>query len=443
MFWTVLFLVGATFLIAFPRVGAGDPEWVTAGRSLGLKLEKRGSSMVMKGQVQGASVEIDAVYERGELLHRVQVGDVGIPESVSIHGRAADEMAGSARGEECTTGIPEFDRDIHVEGDPYAAFALLSVQGRKSAFELVTEFRAHVTRGRVIYRGLEVPGTANFLPLVLGRILAAARALSISDPGPYERLFRNVERDPAPRVRRKSLELLLDRHQAEPKTIRATELALHDADPRIRLIAGVQKGPDGSRTLCDLVESGSVPESIRARGLQVLLETMPWEAIHTTVARCLSPDTPEEVRNMAISRSGELRLATAVEALIGLTRHDDAETVSLSVLALGQIADPTAEPAILGLLDRIDQVPLQLKVVEALSTLGTARSVEPLLKLVGGTTIKTSAREAIRRIQSRLGDVDAGRLSIVESADGAGSLSLAPEPGGLSIPPQADVENAS
>jgi hypothetical protein len=26
MFWTVLFLVGATFLVAFPRVGAGDPS---------------------------------------------------------------------------------------------------------------------------------------------------------------------------------------------------------------------------------------------------------------------------------------------------------------------------------------------------------------------------------------------------------------------------------
>jgi hypothetical protein len=277
--------------------------------------------MVMKGHVAGASVEIDAVYERGELFHRVQIGDIGLPESVSIRGRAVDELAGPL-GQECTTGIPEFDRAIHVEGDPYEAFALLSVPGRKSAFELVTEFRARVTQGRVTYRGLEVPGTANFLPLVLGRILAAAKALSISDPGPYERLFRNVERDPAPRVRRKSLELLLERHEGEPKTHRATKLALNDADPRVRLIAGVKAGPDGSRALVELVESSAVPESIRARGLHVLLETMPAEGLHATIVRCLSPDSPEELRHTAISKAGELRLDSAVPALIrtGTTR---------------------------------------------------------------------------------------------------------------------------
>ena len=434
MFWAVLFLVGAAFLIAFPRVGAGDPEWVTAGRSLGLRLEKRGSSLVMKGQVQGANVAIDAVYERGELFHRVQIGDVAIPESVAIHGRGADELSGPPRGLECTTGIPEFDRAIRVEGDPYDAFALLTVQGRKSLVELVTKFRAQIIRGRIVYRGLEVPGTANFLPLVLGRILSAAQGLSTAVLSQKDRLVRNVESDPAPRVRRRSLELLLlEQHGADPSTARAVELALRDAEPSIRLIAGTRKGPEGLRTLCDLVESGSVPESIRARGLQVLLETMPSEAIHTTLARCLSPDTPEEVRNLAISASGELQLATALEALIGLTRHEDDETVSLSVLALSQIADPTAESALLGLLDRVDQVPLQVQIIEALSNLGTARSVEPLMKLVGGSMIKTGARQAIRRIQSRLGDVDAGRLSIIESADEAGSLSLAPDVGGLSI----------
>jgi hypothetical protein len=85
------------------------------------------------------------------------------------------------------------------------------------------------------------------------------------------------------------------------------------------------------------------------------------------------------------------------------------------------------------LLGQVVEAPLRLKIVEALAQLGTARAVEPLLKVVGGYLIKTGARDAIRRIQRRLGDVDAGRLSIVESADGSGSLSLAPDAGGLSI----------
>ncbi|MFC2171227.1 hypothetical protein ACFLU6_01190 [Acidobacteriota bacterium] len=54
-------------------------------------------------------------------------------------------------------------------------------------------------------------------------------------------------------------------------------------------------------------------------------------------------------------------------------------------------------------------------------------------------TVKRAARQAIERIQGRLGDVDAGRLSLATPAELDGGLSIAAETdkqGGLSFEPE-------
>ena len=74
--------------------------------------------------------------------------------------------------------------------------------------------------------------------------------------------------------------------------------------------------------------------------------------------------------------------------------------------------------------------------VEALAKLGTVRAVEPLFELAKKMRFGPSARTAIDSIQSRLGDVEAGRLSLAPTIDPDGALSLAGDPekaGGLSL----------
>jgi hypothetical protein len=66
-----------------------------------------------------------------------------------------------------------------------------------------------------------------------------------------------------------------------------------------------------------------------------------------------------------------------------------------------------------------------LTAVEALLDIGRRILVDPALR--------HAAQQAVARIQSRLGDVEAGRLSLAASSD-AGALSLSDAgPGGLSL----------
>lgn len=72
----------------------------------------------------------------------------------------------------------------------------------------------------------------------------------------------------------------------------------------------------------------------------------------------------------------------------------------------------------------------------ALATAGTIRAVAPLLPLTEGLLhgdVKEAAREAIRSIQARLGDAEAGRVSIAPVESSAGAVSLAGAGGEVSL----------
>jgi len=64
-------------------------------------------------------------------------------------------------------------------------------------------------------------------------------------------------------------------------------------------------------------------------------------------------------------------------------------------------------------------------VIESLGRIGSIRAVEPLAALAERGSLQSEARDAMRRIQARLGDVEAGRVSLVEDRGPEGALSLA------------------
>jgi hypothetical protein len=93
--------------------------------------------------------------------------------------------------------------------------------------------------------------------------------------------------------------------------------------------------------------------------------------------------------------------------------------------ALGVLGDPKAERTLVKLLGH-DSVEVKRAAATALASVGTVGAVEPLLACSEGMFIdgelKRAANQAISSIRSRLGHVEAGRLSLVEQRAGALSL---------------------
>jgi HEAT repeat protein len=105
-------------------------------------------------------------------------------------------------------------------------------------------------------------------------------------------------------------------------------------------------------------------------------------------------------------------------------------------MALGVLGDARAEPHLIELLRHADEK-VRMAAAAALGIVGGIQAVEPLLPLTKGLfngDLHAAARDAVRRIQSRLGDVEAGRLSVA-AAGPEGALSVSGEGGELSVAP--------
>ena len=142
------------------------------------------------------------------------------------------------------------------------------------------------------------------------------------------------------------------------------------------------------------------------------------------------------VQRMAIQCLGRLRPCPPVGSLVALLGTSDLATTLEVIQALQNIGDPAPEGGLIELLE--DDVPNRVKsaAIDALGRLGTIRAVEPLHELAKRLRFKRSAQGAIDSIQSRLGDVESGRLSLAPTIDPLGALSLAGDTdkaGGLSL----------
>jgi HEAT repeat protein len=168
----------------------------------------------------------------------------------------------------------------------------------------------------------------------------------------------------------------------------------------------------------------------------------------------LAASSPPALLPALIEGAGLHGQASVLERLLGrLDQLDDQTAVSFAH-TVDRIGSPEAEPGLLSLLGRASDA-VRTAAAGALARVGTVRAVEPLLALTSGLltapSLKRAAREAVERIQGRLGDAEAGRLSLVVPAEEAGSLSLAgaePEPAGeLSLlerepaPPEPEISN--
>ncbi len=207
--------------------------------------------------------------------------------------------------------------------------------------------------------------------------------------------------------------------------------ALKHSDAELRRLALRGLGPESIDPLLEMVAKDREPQ-LRAEAL-THLAAFAGERLWPVLAGALRSEH-QEVRRAAVEAAGRTHDLASVPPLLALATDADPATVQAVAEALGKLGDPQAGPTLLRLLGH-DSIEVRRAAVTALGLAGTIAAVEPLLGVSEGMLadgeLQQAAREAVARIQSRLGNAEAGRLSLSEHEQRSGALSLtdAPLPG--------------
>ena len=243
--------------------------------------------------------------------------------------------------------------------------------------------------------------------------------------------------DPSSGVRLQALTTLVHEFPDAAETRDALRAALRDADPEIRLQAGLRLGEEGRPTLQALAASIEVPDACSARAVDGLGGAMEHpRAVLESVLSAGRLQTAQGIL-MALAREG----AAHVDAIAPVLDDPREEVAAGAARALGTSASPAAEEPLLRALERTSELVRQAAAT-ALGFVGTARSVIVLRELPERARWKSdrAAREAVDLIQSRLTGAAPGQLAL--AGDASGQVSLSEDPQGrvaLPDPPEGDA----
>ncbi|MGC4114838.1 MAG: hypothetical protein QM765_09555 [Myxococcales bacterium] len=391
------------------------------------------------GEDQGFGVIVDEVYrsKQGSFLRVRLAGNGRISATLDLRREAP--LAGIVKrfeGEDVQLDDAAFDKLVHVEGPEDQVLAALGVRAR-TLLRTWVDAGGTVERGNLFFNSLDRPGEPQRIRELTQYAVALAQSLEVSSV-PVA-LLENASKDPNSRVRRRNLEVLVTRYPGSAEAREALHAALDDSVAETRIWAAqALVGEEAARVaLSEVVEDLVQTDGVRAQALDRLVEGHPYEAVAVTVARALASDplTPAPllrcaaIRAVAMARDASQleRLAAQCAAPMRLP----AEVGEALANALGVFEESEAEKALLGLLAH-ESAKVKVAAAAALAKVGTVRAVEWLLPLTQGVlagAVGDAAREAVRAIQARLGDADAGRLSVVDARVGGG-LSVPPLPNG-------------
>jgi HEAT repeat protein len=412
-------------------------EWLAAAKALQLQASGGDDQRSLRGTVQGVPAQVEFVRESrraGKSSYQVETttfqagGDGRIPASLDL--RQEDPWGVFGRlleGPDPEVGDADFDRLVDLQGMDAYVCAALSESARKGIEDLVTA-GGKVSGGVVLLpvEDAEDP-SSRWLTRQIELVAALAASLGVTPDTLAQRLAHNALHDSRPEVRLQNLRFLLAPETPAPATLAAetARALLSDPSDAIRIHAARHLGAAGHPTLRSLVVDARAKPALRAHALDMLHEGNA-AGIDDWVASILTP-SPRELVCAALVVVGSRRLSAHVERVIELTRAADVPIRVAATRALGQLESPLCER---GLIQRLadDESEVRAAAAEALGSVGSVAAVEPLLALtkgIGRAPHKQAARGAITRIQARLGEVDAGRLSLVEDDDLSGAVALA------------------
>ena len=443
--------MGAFFFVAFVAgiiavtLWASEKElretndaWEQAAAGLGAKFKraKLAEQRSIEGKVRDCTIEVSEVPQGKGVKTRFEVLCRGIPTGLALRGEGgAAGLKKLFTGEDVQLGDPPFDAMVNVTGPEDTALAALGHQARRALYSLCSrESSAKVACGTVT---VEKPGKIRSGPelaRLAEELIELAHLLRVTSVS--EALAWNARMDAVAGSRLRNLTILARDYPGSAALAEAAASALGDSDARVKLAAARAIGGDRERDVLEsLIGRSEGGPEIRVAALERLVETRPYQEVARHVALVLRSHEPKELR-AAIVAAASGRDASAVERLCTIAESKAPEVAAAAAASLGEIGDPRAQATLVKLLSyesaEMFAVDVRQRAAVALGRLGTIEAVEPLLPLAHAVlpgAVRDAARDAVRAIQSRLGEAGAGRLSVVGTPDAAAGLSLVEEVG--------------
>ena len=425
-------LAYATYRFVRGGGSTGVTAWQQAATALDMDLTFDSRRATLRGRFEGARVEA-TTYQGSD---RTKGGvSITVTREDSHHSDVRLTRHPPLRAPGSTVlqlGDRRFDREVYLEGSNVAIAAMLTSAVRKDLRDLMKQAAVVVDRGRLEIDHAGFPSSKRLTELV-----AAARELFVElfrpDERTAERLLDNAHNDTVEAVRETNLRLLLEVFPHTEPGQRAVQMGLAHPTARIRMLAAAAK-PDGAiETLGAMLRDERIEHKERADALPLSNEL--GEAFHPELKLALtSVEPPLQARIIDhIAGLGARELLPELRQLVPDARSETGPALCRAFVAL---EDHQAEPQLLQMLDRGD-LETQIHAARALAQLGTVRAVQPLMEIASGlmrpTQLKSAARHAVATIQEHLGDADVGDVSLATPAETQGELSLAEQPGELTV----------
>ena len=401
------------------RARATREAWSAATKDLGLAISPGAATGIAGG----------ALTIHGESGSHTMYVFAGLPWDMAFGGTTS--LGGSVTRDFVTIGDPDFDARVKIRGGVEDVVALLDASTRKALVEIVARGGA-AGWGKLSLRSFGLERDPDRLVETARSVMALGDHLS--QQARKKLLLANVLGDPVAAVRARNISVLAEKFRDSDEAKRAAGTALRDSDPAVRVLAAdLERGDRSKRVLSGIVVDARIDAQLRATAFERLVAIFGYASGKGLTAQAL--EQPEAaLRRVAAVAAGEAQDTAQLERLCELAREEQPALSEAVAVALGRLGDPRAEPALIALLARTEDG-VRIAAARALGLIGTVRAVEPLLPFTKGLLhgdLHAAARDAVRRIQERLGDPEAGRLSVVADSP-AGAVSVADDPGKLSI----------
>jgi hypothetical protein len=432
----------AVLVVTIRKSREADAAWARAADELGLDFVAGGlsTSRWMQGEKDGIAVEVRG-SEGKNAATCFKITPPGLSRTLAVRAEGTWTNLGKVfSGEDVLLQDPDFDRLVNIHGVEEEIVALMDVETRADVMELVG-LGGTIGEGTITLRRTGVIREKEELVHLASLLARLGRRLS---GGPVPALLlENAQSDPLVEVRVRNLEILARNYAyfAEAKT--AAAMALEDRSPRVRMLGAVlDKGEVGIAVLQALVQDSDVPGDVRAASLEHLASSFSYNRAKPVVAGALE-SADDRLARAAVVAVGQAKDVEEIQRIVAIATERDALLCEAVATTLGQLGDAFAEGVLIKLLGR-EEPAIRVAAAKALGLVGTVHAVEPLLpltkELLGALGLRAAALDAVRSIQARLGDAEAGRVSVAKVEDVAGAVSLAADGGELSLPPDKERE---
>ncbi|MBI5368778.1 MAG: hypothetical protein HZA54_17210, partial [Planctomycetes bacterium] len=423
-----------------------DPDWARAAQRLGLRLlpGPAPSWAILEGRIREFGVRVESrAGETPEAPDTVAltVGLPGFPFRFGVRPRppGASAATGASSAYLLMTGDPALDDVAEVQGEEAPTRALLHEANRTLLREQVVGEGRRIENGAATARLRYARAGERTLVETVESLVQLSERLRLRTRDVPTALRENAESDPVDGVRRLNLEALLCHSPGTAETEDLCRRLAKDVQEVAwtRLLAARGLGSDSAQWLELLAHSPGIDPKTRLAAfgdLRALISPGARVRLALELIEAASP----HVRAAALRTLGELNEVGAFERVLLCAADADVVTAAAAAETLGIFADARAEPQLLALLGRPNDV-LQIAALKALARVGTLAASGPLTQLATGGAATVSPRvwaaaeEALKSIQRRVGSAAGGRLSLAVVGDDRGGLSLARGAGDLSV----------